>query len=529
MRTTLVIAAATILLGSALATAACSSETTIGIEDDGGTSSSGGSSGGSSSGSSGDPDGGTSSGGLTPTQIKPGNMRSVGVVLNDVVYVIDNGGARALEAIPIAGGTSTKIADLGAQDGFLIRGGAVAVYTAVANGQGTISLWSRAAGFKANVATNSALGLFAASPDGTRVAFSVLTTPVGATPTSTSMAVSDLGAGAVSTTPVITGAVAVGNPAAAINLAAAQPQGQTPAACPLDIAFVGTRLYAAYCTGTAVGTTVARLVTVPAGTPTPDRLDAANNAAGTLRPSWQPDTAGNKVFAMTSAGAGRIITFDGTISNLVANTEEGFMTPDGTAAIYRTTAGAIAKGTGAAAPTTLVATGALGIVGGSPDGKWVLYYTQEDQQSGLIDLRGVDHTVAPAPVTYVTGATAGPIGVNATSADVVYLDELAQGGFKLKSKPVAGGAEKLVASGVAGAELARTGTAGIAYTNPDLTALQNGVLIGDVNAIDTAMAGTPQKFADQVPDPLLRIKDKTVIYGTLPMASMPGIYTLTLP
>jgi hypothetical protein len=231
------------------------------------------------------------------------------------------------------------------------------------------------------------------------------------------------------------------------------------------------------------------------------------------------------VFAITTGGAGRIITSGGVVTNLAANTEEGFMTRDGTAAIYRTTAGAIVKHV--AAPTTLVATGAQGLLGDSADGKRILYFTQVDPQNDTIDALSVDHTVAsPTPVTYVATPISGPLGFNATSGDFVYL-EIGASSIALKSKPAAGGAEKVLADDAVSAELTGTGTGAIVYTNPDPAALQQGVIVADIGYVDTAAGGAAQPIATQIPEPLVRLKDKTLVYGKIGTGA--GIFRATLP
>jgi hypothetical protein len=245
---------------------------------------------------------------------------------------------------------------------------------------------------------------------------------------------------------------------------------------------------------------------------------------GTIQPSWFADDAGSKVFVISTGGQGRIITNAGVITNLVNNTESGFMTKDGTAAIYRTTAGALEKHTGTGGPTALVATGVMGFLGDSPDGKRIGYYTQENQQEGLVDARSVDHTVTPAPITYVATPTSQPLGFNGDGSAFVYVDSADS---KMKSKPAAGGNETVVAEDIVAAEIAPSGPGAIVYTNPDMQALQQGLLIADIAYIDTTSADAPKPIAMQIPEPTVRIKDKTLVYAKI--GAMAGLFKVSLP
>src|SRR5688500_13984416 len=141
--------------GLSLAAAACgSSESSTTPGDDGtsgetNTSSSGGSSGASSSGaSSGEPSsssggsssGGSSSGGLVATELATGFVTITGIAGDQVVYQAVGTGGVTLNAVPIAGGTATKIADMVQGDRAFVRGGAVGLWRTVTNGIGTFSV-----------------------------------------------------------------------------------------------------------------------------------------------------------------------------------------------------------------------------------------------------------------------------------------------------------------------------------------------------------------------------------------------------
>src|SRR5687768_14958987 len=151
-------------VGVSLTAVACGGSESSGTNPDGdGTggetnaSSSGGSSSGKTSSSSsgetsssgGSSSGGTSSGSVPAKELAKGFATIVGVVGDDVIYQsIDTAGV-TLNAVPIAGGAATKIADMVQGDRAVARGGAVALWKSVTSGIGTFSVWTKAAGLKA--------------------------------------------------------------------------------------------------------------------------------------------------------------------------------------------------------------------------------------------------------------------------------------------------------------------------------------------------------------------------------------------
>ena len=512
--------------GLSLALAACSADTATveGSPDaDGGTSSSGSSghssstssssssgSTSSSSGSSGSSSGSTSSGGVSSTQVVKGAAVMLGIAGDQIVYLVPAAaGGGALNAVPVAGGAPAKITDLGANDNAVVRGGAVAIYTAATNGVGTIGIWTKANGLKSNVATGSTVGFFTATTDGTTVAFSVGTTSANNKPTSTGVAVTS--SANPTNTAVLTGTTAV-------NLAATN--------CAPDVSFVGNVLYAAYCTGTTTTTTAARLMKVDGGTAT--RIDGNKS----IQPYWQAAKNGSKLFVIGTApnNEGRIIDPAGpTVTALENAVEDGVMADDGSAAIYRTTAGALKRGTGAAAATTLVAANVKGFLDFSADKSKVLFYQLDPAgQFQLVDIRLADTTTAnQTPTDVVNTATTLPIGFNAPGSQVLWMSDPGQTGLLLKTKPTAGGTEKQLAKDVFGGNPAPSGTSVVLLGNLQ----QQGQLnLVDLSVVDSVAGGTPAAVANgkSVPDNQIRFKDKTLVFVSVDQTAG-GLYTATLP
>jgi hypothetical protein len=368
--------------------------------------------------------------------------------------------------------------------------------------------------------------MFYSSTDSTRIAFSV-----GATATSTDLAVTSAALGAV--TPVLTTTNAV-------NLAAAAPVGAAPAACPPDIGFVGKILFAAYCTGTTATTKAARLMTVPDASTTPKRLDTATaGAAASVQPFWSADTTGTKVFVINSAATarGRII-FNGatrTEATLDADTQDGLMLADGSAVLYRVqnaagTTKAIRHATTVAAPviTDLVATAAEGLLSLSHDQKHLLYHTLAPTAAGLLDIHALGTAPPPAPVDIVTTAAAYPFGFTGNAAIVLYQTELDANGIgKLKSKPVAGGAEKELATLMFDARPVGAAAGVLILDNPQ-SAASGKVTTVDIKWTDGVLGGAPVLLADTVPTDGFEISGTHLVFARY-AATGAGLYTTLLP
>jgi hypothetical protein len=537
MRVSLLVASVSFASLAALAVACGSTDTAADPEEDAGTSS--GSSGrrpGTSSGdpgsSSGTADGGSSSGssGASGSSGNGGALLKQGTAIlldvtsdGQVVYLAANGSARTLESVPATGGQQTVIdANFDtAADEAAVSGGVVGVWKAVAaNRLGTFGVWTKASGLKTSIATNSVATLIAGSPDGSRVAFGVNGAAGANGPTNTDLAVTSTATPAG--TAVFTGTTASGT---GVNLAATK--------CSPDIGFVGKRLFAAHCSGSGTGSTAARLYTLGETDTTPTRLDASGGAAGTIKSSWIADKAGTKVFATASAAASTGFVFDiakasgPALATLDTAVTGGFFNADGSAFIYRTTADGIAgvrraSVSAAPAPITLVADAELLDVNAARDKMLVSVVAPQNK---LVDIRLADTSSAnQTPTALVPTATAQPLGFTTGGTHALYVTDASQTGNKLKAKPVAGGAEVLVAENIANFA---TGPGGWVVVLDNPKDISQGVTVYDLKIVDLTKGTTLVQVADTVTE-TIGLNGTKLVYARL-AAQGGGIFAVDLP
>lgn len=464
------------------------------------------------------PDGGGDGGAPwnAPKTLKTGTILLLGVTTGSdphAVYASLAQNGASLEAVSLAGGAPVVLAPtLNVQGGdtAVVSGGAVAFWTSVTAGLGTFNVWTKAAGVKSLAGAQSRVGIFAATEDGARIAYTN-----GVTNGQLSLGVSD------AATPTTT---AVLSAQTGINQNAATPQGQNPPVCRPVLRFTGKRLFIAYCTANNGN---ARITTVPDGAnATAIRLDAAGGA-GTVRPGFDADTGGTKLFAVSSDAnaTGRVITVAAAdVQELEDQTGPGFVLPDGSAVIYRTATGLRrASANGMPNPTSLV-DGAKAILGVTSDVSRVLYRTLDDAPTGG-DLRTVGTAAGSMPSEIVGIGTARPLGFSGSNADVLYFTDIGQAGAKLKAKPAAGGAERELASGIVGAAPAPAGDSVITFANP--TQPVPNVTVVEIAHV-SAKGGAVTKLADAVPQGGLAFSGKKLVYTRFAEQGS-GLYTLDLP
>lgn len=488
-----------------------------------GTSSSGDPGTSSSSSSSGD-GGSTSSSSGGGTILKAGEAFIVDVTADgQVIYFAANGNAATLEAVPAAGGQQAVIdANVDPDNDTVgVSGGAVGIWKAVDadTGLGTFSFWTKAAGAKQNVATGSVATLFAASDDGTRIAFSV-----NGSATSTDLAVTS------TATPVATAVLAGStNVGSGINIASQS--------CFPDTSFVGKRLFSAHCPGTSANAQAARLYTVADGATTPVRLDANGGANGSLFPLWISDRAGTKLFATSSSQASNGLLFDvampgAPFATLDPNTVDGFMLDDESAAIYRTTEAGVAgirRGTAVAAPvkTTLVAEPALPsqlALAGKNVGTTKILLTTLAPVDELTDVQVADVTTAnQTPTAIVPTATARPIGFTRGGTHVLYLTNVTENGNALKAKPVGGSAEIAVAQNIAALAF---GPGGWVVLVDNEKAVNADLSTFDLKTVDLTKGGQPTLVSSNALGDFY-VSGQKLVYTKLQQGA--GIYAADLP
>ena len=557
--------------GLLLLAVACGTETTYVYEDAGpGAASSGdGTSGKSSSGTSGkgdddddtkgdddddtskpDKDAGKDAASPFPTmaskKLVDGGLdkRLLGIAGDDAIYQTipqsDTEGTKVY-AIPLAGGTATEVFDLPAHSANLVTtfGNIVARWhdplpasTSVAS----LDVWSRAAGPKLNIATNSVVGRLWASADGLRIAFT-----------------QDTELTAASTPAIQAAALVVRTVGDGTNLAVISDPAQggkvnwlSTSTCPLRVAFLKNTFVAMFCNGVVPTQDLARMVTMPADGTSLVRVDAAtlesaNRLSGKL--AFSGDANGTKVVAAANDSLkGMVYTLATPQTDVLELEAVGFlrMAADGANVIYRTSAGelkAVKPVAPLGAPVSL-ATGVKGIIAISANGKYVAFNKlAPDGMTRLVDLNIVDVTAAtPAPAAVIADVNAGPLGFTGDDGSYVFLDATGSTETKslrkLSSVPSAGGAAKNlvpILDAVAGGRPATEGAGFLFYTN--LTSA-TATATADINYVDATAGGSAKFISSGVPivgaNNELYISGKRVVY-TRVSKSDSGIYTVTLP
>lgn len=497
----------------------------------GGSSSSSGGSSSSSSGGSSSSSGGSSSsssgGDAGPpapknTKLKAGDAIYIGVTTgatpHAIYYLAKAGGAYDVEAVPVAGGASEVLqANIADDDYAFVSGGAVAWYTGTnptSRIATSINVWTKASG-KKTVTTATREGIFAASPDGALVAFSV-----NAAADTTDVAMTTAAAPSAAA-PALAGANA-------INMASAAQD------CSPSIGFAGNVLVGAYCTGVDAAATQAKLVTAAAGAAAVVRIDNAV-AADSIQPGFIADSTGGKLFVRGLApdNQGRIVLAGATTT--VAPLENGVtgaaISKDNNTLLF-TAGAALKKATFAATPviTPLIATNVKGMLGVSSNSKHVMYYTQEDAANQTIDIQTVDYTAAtPAAIAILATPTGAPSGFTGSGSHVVYVDEFGATTGKLKSKPAGGGAEKVLDAASYLGILSPVGTGVLSVTAA--ADAGGGFYSLTVKYSDAAVGGALQTGASDVLYGNAEVyawSGKNFVHTNI-SAAAPGIYSLSIP
>ncbi|MDF2695283.1 MAG: hypothetical protein K0S65_3666 [Labilithrix sp.] len=465
-------------------------------------------------------------GDLTSTALKSGAAQLIGVTSGStpmVVYLAVQNQVLSLEAVAPTGGTPTVIAtDLTGEEDIGVNGGAVWWYTALnAGGLGTLNFWTKANGAKTAVATGSIDGFFWASEDGSRVAFSV-----GGAAKTTEVAVTS------SATPAAT-AVLTG------NYAVDFPTDE----CFPDIGFVGTTLFAAFCSVQTAGSpnsSAARVVAVDAAG-TVKRLDATGNGNNTVALSldkslWHANTAGTKLFVIGSGASaeGRIIDVAaapaaGSTVALESAVTDGFLLDDGSA-VY-TTGTAIKRGTGSGASKTLTTATVKAFLSRSAGGDRVLFRSLDTAGDyELHDLRAINtSTENQAATDLIPTASVSLEALINGGSHVLYRSNLAEdpsGALlgKLEAKPIGGGAAvQLATSSLGGLPVpGSTGIVNAASVKDD----GDGNLVLSLEHVD-AISAAALPISDDVLPNAWDFVGKTFIYTRA--GATPGIYVVELP
>lgn len=463
--------------------------------------------------------------GLGSSTLRSGTAQLVGVTRGSTpmaVYLFAGASSLSLEAVPLTGGSPTVIAaDLSGDEDYGVSGGAAWWYTAIDDsGIGTVNFWTPANGSKTAVATGSIDGFFWATDDGTRVAFSV----AGTTKT-TNVAVTS--SDAPTATAVLTG-----------NYALDFPTNE----CFPDVGFVGTSLFAAFCSVQTVGSpnsTAARIVAVDSAG-TVKRLDATGNANNTIalsadKPLWYADTTGSKVFVIGSgSGEGRILDVatapaTGGITTLETGVVDGYLLDDGTA-VYAT-ATAVKRGNGAGQAKTLTTSIVKSFLSRTHSGDRLVFRSLDPAGDyGLTDLRTIDTaTENQATKDLVPTASVSVSGLDGNGSHVFYVSDLTEddNGFLsgvLKALPIGGGKEIILASASPGG-VPIPGTNSIIAAGSATLDTDGNVLVSIAHVNVNTTTSLPIA-ADVIPN-AWGFDGKRFVYTRAGTA--PGIYAVDLP
>jgi hypothetical protein len=180
-------------------------------------------------------------------------------------------------------------------------------------------------------------------------------------------------------------------------------------------------------------------------------------------------------------------------------------------------------------PTQLVASGVRGLAGSTKDLAYLMAYSNApdttNQNVPRIDLQLANGTTPGALTTLLAPSTGEPAGFTATGSHAVYITDLpATGGpvGTVRAKPVAGGAEIVLAQNAAYPQMTTAG-AKVLWMDNFVQVGTDGVSV-TVEIADLAGAATATAVVDGV-DPGFYADDKNV-YATV---AGQGLFMKALP
>jgi hypothetical protein len=383
------------------------------------------------------------------TLLPGGNFLLLGVTSNfephAIYYQFNDDGTTDVGAVPVYGGAPVLLQKAIAEaDNAFVRGGAVAWYTGTAPSglANAISIWTPENGTK-KVVTKTSPGIFAATRDGKRVAFSaealVDETPVVVTSS----------AAPSKDAPVLGGANTV-------NLAATASQ------CTPALQFHGATLFGTFCTGHAPDDEAAKLFTVDEANTAVERTNAdpASLGSGQIL-FFDADALGHRAFVLTGNLKGHLLTIDGaktTVKDL-GDVNDARILEDGSGAVVLR-GGTLSR---VAEDEVTLATNATVLYGVTRDSKTIFFGTT-DAQAPATDLKSVAAAGGSA-ATLVATPTARFIDASGSSTHAIYRTDVVGGVGPLKAMAVSGGAEVMLAPTAFGANIAPEGTGVLSVTH----------------------------------------------------------------
>jgi hypothetical protein len=377
-----------------------------------------------------------------------------------LVYVDDQG--TTLAVVDVASGKSTTLAKgIQPTDVILVVGKLVAFWTGVdkTTGIGAFHVYSAASGVKDGDAASMG-GLFGASDDGSRLAYSSAATSASTTITT---AAGDLS----------------GPTAVAINVGFGTAQKR----CSPIVGFAKQRLFAATCAGTATTATVRAV----------DASGTAVTILSSALPFLSTDAAGDKVLVISSAGAASVHSVpDNAATAIDTGVGFGVLSDDGQTVLYRAGTALKRSATTAPQPQTIVTTGVRGILTVSLDFAWAMAFSNAPDDKNAMteryDIQLADGKNPGALSTLLAGATGIPVGF--TQSHAVYMTDLPDQGLvgAMHAKPLGGGSDVQLASDGLFPQI--LGSSKVLF-QAGFKQVDKNTLIGDVQVADLGADGKP--------------------------------------
>jgi hypothetical protein len=429
-----------------------------------------------------------------------------GLTSDGYVPLVDSAG-RSLCAVSVAGGPITPVTSIPSSAsspiyliGDLTAGPAVFWAGYAADGGADNDIWTSSSGL-VELSPEPMAGFIGASADGTMVAYE--TAPVTGNVV-VDQAVSHVDGSATST--LFTGVSKTG--------------------CGDFLGFAGNMLISVHCVSPDGGPVAPTLSVFPGGS-----AALESDLATIVDGSASFDAAGDLVFAAidgTNEGAVFAVP-GGAKTHIDTNVTAGLMTPDGTGVVYLTTGGAIRFATTTSpSPTTVVTSGAAGLLAISPDGSTVAYYASGSGSSTDLWLAPAKTMGTPVQVvatpTASMGQAQGLPSFTADSSRALYLTNVSalNASATLSAVPVAGGASTnlgTVSADYLGSSASATLFAFQAPTGAVVVFLRNGV------SLVTEDLATGRTATYGVSGPFGITPDSTRVVFTGAIAGSYGLYT----
>jgi hypothetical protein len=332
------------------------------------------------------------------------------------------------------------------------------------------------------------------------------------------------------------------------------PTAVVSTACSPAVGFVANDALAAYCTAAPAADAGANDATLTRYAAT---TWMGTNISTSAFTGFSANQTGDHVLFFDNAGLEAYDVAAGTTALIDAAGDSYVITPDGTKVVYGTIAAAADGGAAgtfgpfkvspiAMPSATTLGTGIAAFYGISPDGNWVLGFTQQTMTTMFTNTILGSTTTAGMPTTLVSQATSSPIGDDFTSDSkfAIYTDSITP--TMTVSGNVTSGNLNVVPLTGAGAMPIQLGTAvwqeaaGLGSKvifNPNWTPPANlGLGVADLTAIDLSVATPAAKtLVTQADANFYLTKDKgTIVYsfstggGGQPTA-MSGLWAMPVP